>query len=84
MAALSCCAVIDFEAVLIDGAFPAAVRARLVRRVAALAQDIETIGLYRPEFAEGEVGANARVLGAAYRPIASQYFLGSGMLNSSV
>lgn len=84
MAALSCCAVIDFEAILIDGAFPATVRKRLVHRVAELSRDIETIGLYRPEFAEGNVGANARVLGAAYRPIASQYFLGSGGLSSSL
>lgn len=82
MAALSCCAVIDFEAVLIDGAFPTAVRARLVRRTAELAREIETIGLFRPEIAEGNVGANARVLGAAYRPIASQYFLGSGGLTA--
>ncbi|WP_323766015.1 ROK family transcriptional regulator [Marinovum sp.] len=83
MAALSCCAVIDFEAVLVDGAFPAAVRSRLVRRMSELSRDIETIGLFRPEFAEGSVGANARVLGAAYRPIASQYFLGSGGLTAA-
>lgn len=84
MAALSCCAVVDFEAVLIDGAFPTAVRTRLTTRTAELAGEIDTIGLLRPKIAEGSVGANARVLGAAYRPIASQYFLGSGGLSASV
>ena len=82
MAAITCCAVIDFEAVVIDGAFPAAVRARLVKRTVEKARAIETIGLLRPEIIEGSVGANARVLGAAYRPIATQYFLGNNGLNA--
>ncbi|TNF21963.1 MAG: ROK family transcriptional regulator [Rhodobacteraceae bacterium] len=83
MAALSACAVIDFEAVLIDGAFPPEVRARLVERTAHHAGKIETIGLFRPEITEGTVGAHARVLGAAYRPIASRYFLGTGGLSGT-
>lgn len=83
LAALSACAVIDFEAVLIDGAFPPDVRARLVERTAAQADKIETIGLLRPRIAEGTVGANARVLGAAYRPISSRYFLGVGGLSGN-
>ncbi|MGY3438976.1 MULTISPECIES: ROK family protein [unclassified Marinovum] len=82
MAAITCCAIIDFEAVVIDGAFPAAVRARLVKRTVEKARAIETIGLLRPEIIEGSVGANARVLGAAYRPIATQYFLGNNGLNA--
>ncbi|MCJ7872696.1 ROK family transcriptional regulator [Phaeobacter sp. J2-8] len=77
MAALSACAVIDFEAVVIDGAFPEGVRERLVQRTVDKIAKIETIGLLRPDIRAGGVGANARVLGAAYRPIASQYFLGS-------
>lgn len=83
LAALSACAVIDFEAVLIDGAFPPDVRARLVRRTAMHAERIETIGLVRPRITEGTVGANARVLGAAYRPISSRYFLGVGGLSGN-
>lgn len=79
-AAVSCCAVIDFEAVVIDGAFPPDVRARLTQRVRHYADQIETIGILRPEFAEGSVGENARVIGAAYRPIAAQYFMGAGGL----
>lgn len=77
-AAVSCCAVIDFEAVLIDGAFPADVRGRLLHRVRHYADQIETIGILRPQFEQGSVGADARVIGAAYRPIAAQFFLGSG------
>ena len=74
LAALSACAVIDFEAVLIDGAFPPNVRARLVRQTARKAREIETIGLVRPTIEEGTVGANARVLASAYRPLSSRFY----------
>ena len=78
-ASLSACAVIDFEAVLIDGGCPADVRARLVEEVRARLDELDARGLIRPRIEAGEVGGNARVMGAAYGPISAQYFLGSGL-----
>ncbi len=77
-AALSACAVVDFEAIVIDGAFPEYVRTRLVDSVRANIQAMDARGLIVPEIEEGGVGANARVLGAAYGPISAQHFLANG------
>lgn len=74
-AALTVCAVIDFQAVLIDGAFPSDVRARLVDGVARALRQLDTRGLSIPVIAEGAVGGNARALGAACGPIISQFLL---------
>lgn len=78
-AALSACAVIDFGAVIIDGAFPASVRARLVEQIRAEIGTLDTRGLIRPSILEGQVGENARVVGAAYVPISSRHFLNSDL-----
>lgn len=75
LAAVAACAVIDFEAVLIDGAFPEGVRARLVaetRRALAL---VDTQGIAAPRIEEAAVGRNARVVGSAALPILSKYLL---------
>lgn len=74
-AALSTCAVIDFEAVLIDGAFPPEVRASLVDRVRRYLATQDTRGLITPRIEEGRIGGNARAIGAACAPIFSQYLL---------
>ena len=73
--ALASCAVIDFEAVVIDGAFPEAVRRRVVERTRSILPSLDARGLILPEVAEGQIGADARVLGAATKPIIAQYFL---------
>lgn len=74
-AALSACAVIDFEAVVIDGAFPHTIRARLVERVRTCMAREDSRGLILPRIEEGEIGGDARAIGAACAPIFSQYFL---------
>lgn len=74
-AALSACAVIDFEAIVIDGAFPAAVRHRLVEAVQASLPDEDSRGLILPQIEAGEIGGDARAIGAACAPIFNQYFL---------
>ena len=76
VAVVSVCAVIDFEAVLIDGAFPAEVRARLIERVRHELTLLDTQGILMPAIREGSVGAQARVMGAASLPISAQYLLG--------
>jgi predicted NBD/HSP70 family sugar kinase len=74
-AALTVCAVIDFEAVLIDGGFPQTVRRRLVERVGEAIGQLDSRGLLVPRIEAGIVGGNARALGAACAPVFSQYLL---------
>ena len=74
-AAAALCAVLDFEAIVIDGLFPPRVRADLVvgaRRELA-AQDQR--GLMMPDVQAGSIGADARVLGAATVALEQAYFL---------
>ncbi|TNC69125.1 ROK family transcriptional regulator [Rubellimicrobium roseum] len=74
-AAVTVCAVIDFEAVLVDGAFPPDVRSRLVDATREEVGKLDTRGLSPIRMEEGQVGGNARALGAACSPIFSRYFL---------
>ncbi|PUB17346.1 MarR family transcriptional regulator [Yoonia sediminilitoris] len=74
-ASLSICAVIDFEAIIIDGAFPNDVRSELVERVRRYIVNQDTRGLIAPRIEAGSIGGNARAIGAACGPILSQYLL---------
>jgi predicted NBD/HSP70 family sugar kinase len=74
-ASLTICAVIDFEAIVIDGAFPADVRDALVERVNRYLASQDTRGLIAPRIKAGSVGANARGIGSASSPIFSQFLL---------
>ena len=74
-ASLSTCAVFDFEAILIDGAFPAEIRTELVERVRRYIVNQDTRGLIPPVIESGTIGGNARAIGAASGPIFSQYLL---------
>lgn len=69
------CCVIDFEAVLIDGAMPSDVRSRLVEKTREELGKLDMRGLIPPRIEEALVGGNARVLGAASAPVYSQFFL---------
>lgn len=75
--ALASCAVIDFEAVIIDGAMPEDVRARLVQRVQDIMPGLDDRGLIAPTVEEGTAGQNARALGAAAKPLIALYLLDS-------
>ncbi|KJZ21248.1 ROK family transcriptional regulator [Loktanella sp. S4079] len=74
-ASLSTCAVIDFEAILIDGSFPEEIREELVERVRRYIATQDTRGLIPPAIEAGSIGGNARALGAASGPIFSQFLL---------
>jgi len=74
-AALSTCSVIDFEAILIDGAFPASVRDDLVSRVRRYVVTQDTRGLIPPRIESGSIGGKARAIGAAARPIGAQFMM---------
>jgi predicted NBD/HSP70 family sugar kinase len=76
-ASLSICSVIDFEAILIDGAFPASLREDLVARVRRYVATQDTRGLVPPKIETGSIGGNARARGAAAEPMRAQFFLNS-------
>lgn len=75
IATVASCAVIDVEAVVIDGAMPPPIRARLVEMTRAALKTKDMRGLIRPETVEGQIGANARGIGAAAGPIIGQFLL---------
>ncbi|WP_223422251.1 ROK family transcriptional regulator [Tateyamaria pelophila] len=74
-ASVTSCAIIDFEAVVIDGAMPFSVRERLVEMVHTRMDKQDLRGLIVPTIVEGLVGDNARGIGAAAGPIISQLLL---------
>lgn len=76
-AALSTCAVIDFEAILIDGGLPADVKDTLVERTRRYIANQDIRGLIPPQIEAGEMGRTAREIGAACGPIWSQFLLKS-------
>ncbi len=74
-AVVAACAIIDFEAVLIDGWIPLDVRSALVAGVDRHLDTHNLTGLRRPEIRSGTVGANARTLGAASLPLSERFLL---------
>jgi predicted NBD/HSP70 family sugar kinase len=75
LGAVSVCSVIDFEAILIDGAFPEEVRARVVAATRDALADVDTQGIAPPRIEEAQVGRNARAIGSAALPILARYLL---------
>jgi predicted NBD/HSP70 family sugar kinase len=65
LAALAAVSIIDFEAVIIDGALPASIRRRLTVRVRELLERMDRQGLSPVEIEEGSLGHGARAMGAA-------------------
>ena len=74
-AALDVCAVLDFEAVVIDGAFPATLRNRLADRVRDEIRSLDTRGLIVPTVTVGHLGADAPALGAAAVALEQAHFI---------
>ncbi|WP_171325103.1 ROK family protein [Halovulum dunhuangense] len=68
-------AVIDFEHVIIDGAFPDAVRTRLRDMVESHLHRLDTQGISVPEILPGSFGGAARAIGAAALHITSRYMV---------
>jgi predicted NBD/HSP70 family sugar kinase len=83
-ASLSICSVIDFEAILIDGAFPPEIREELVERVRRYLVNQDKRGLIAPTVETGTVGENARAIGAASVPIFAEYLLNTNAGLSSI
>lgn len=65
----SCLAVVDFEAMVIDGAFPAPVRDKLVKRTVAAFARLDRQGLTETRIVAGTMGRAARAIGGAALPL---------------
>ena len=72
-ASVAAVSVIDFEAIVIDGAMPASVRARLAARVADILGALDTQGLTPVSVHEGTIGADARAIGGAALPLLANF-----------
>ncbi|MDA9511371.1 ROK family transcriptional regulator [Bradyrhizobium sp. CCBAU 11386] len=66
-------AVIDFEAVVIDGAFPVEVRRRLVERTNEHWARMDRQGLTDAAVVEGSIGRDARAIGGAALPLLAAF-----------
>ena len=68
-ATVSAISVIDFEAMVIDGAMPAAVRERLTARTAQVFAGLDRRGLSDVDIVSGSIGADACSIGGAALPL---------------
>ncbi|MGB1011920.1 MAG: ROK family protein [Thiolinea sp.] len=64
-AIVSSLAVLDFEGVVIDGAIPEEIRKRLVNEVLKQLKQTDLQGVIMPKVEEGQIGREARTIGAA-------------------
>jgi predicted NBD/HSP70 family sugar kinase len=74
-AIVTVCAVFDFPVIIVDGAFPDAVRADLTARINAAIENCNTDGIQVPDIISGSVGSNARVIGASMLPISARFLV---------
>lgn len=74
-ATLSAAALVELEAVMIDGWMPTRIRAEITRRTIHALGQIDLSGVELPQVREGTVGAEARALGAAAIPLAQRYLI---------
>ena len=72
-AIVSSLSVIDFEAVVIDGAMPVEITNRLVSEVISQLQQTDLQGVLMPEVEAGTFGRQARTIGAAAALVSADY-----------
>jgi len=65
--------IIDFEAVVIDGAYPPEIRRRIVDGSLAVLEKMDRQGLSPVAVAEGMLGGNARAIGGACLPLLANF-----------
>ncbi len=74
-ATLAAAALVEMEAIVIDGWMPEAVRAEITRRTEAAFLRLDLAGIEPPAIRQGTVGADARALGAAAIPLSQRYLI---------
>jgi predicted NBD/HSP70 family sugar kinase len=72
-ATVAAVSVIDFEAMVIDGAMPATVRERLTARTAQIFAGLDRRGLSDVEIVSGSIGADAGSIGGAALPLIKHF-----------
>ncbi len=72
-ATVAAISVIDFEAIVIDGALPATVRERIVVRTAQVFASLDRRGLSDVEIVSGSIGADAGSIGGAALPLIKHF-----------
>jgi predicted NBD/HSP70 family sugar kinase len=72
-ASVAALAVIDTAAIVIDGAMPAEVRARLVERVSVHIERLDRRGLNAVAVVPGVIGPDARAIGGAALPLIKNF-----------
>lgn len=72
-AVLAALSVIDFEAIVIDGVFPAGIRRRLVAGVRACLAALDRQGVTEAAIVEGSIGSDARAIGGAALPLLAAF-----------
>ncbi len=72
-AAVAAISVIDFEAIVIDGALPAMVRERLTACMAQIFAGLDRRGLSDVDIVPGSIGADAGSIGGAALPLIKQF-----------
>jgi predicted NBD/HSP70 family sugar kinase len=70
---VSAVSVIDFEAIVIDGAFPRQLRARLVAATRAALANFDMQGVSPFSVVEGSIGSGAREIGGACLPLLANF-----------
>jgi predicted NBD/HSP70 family sugar kinase len=72
-AAVAAISVIDFEAIVIDGALPATVRERLTARTTQVFAGLDRRGLSDVDIVSGSIGADAGSIGGAALPLIKHF-----------
>jgi predicted NBD/HSP70 family sugar kinase len=79
-AAAASAAVVEAGAIIIDGAFPATIRTRLVDAVRSAIGAIDLRGLSPFEIVPGTLGSDARAMGAASLPLLANFVIDRDVL----
>lgn len=66
-------AVLDAEKIVIDGTLPAEQLSRLIAKIEKAMAHYDLTGLEAPQFAQGQIGYEARALGGAFLPVYAQF-----------
>ncbi|MEL6425439.1 MAG: ROK family transcriptional regulator [Pseudomonadota bacterium] len=80
VAMISVCCVIDFETVVLDGAFPDAIGGRIVEATQERLSHHDIAGVRPFRVVQGQVGSAARVVGAASLPLQARYLVDPSVL----
>jgi predicted NBD/HSP70 family sugar kinase len=79
-ASLVAASVIEFEAVIIDGAIPSDVRHRVIESTRAKLEKLDQRGIAPLQVIEGLIGVDARAMGAASLPLFANFIIDRDVL----